>query len=398
MRVLQINSVCGVGSTGRIATDLYKVLEGQGHECLIAYGRGTAPEGINSYKIGTNLDNYLHVARTRLLDQHGYGSKKPTIELVKKIKEYDPDVIHLHNLHGYYLNLEVLFNYLAESNKPVVWTLHDCWAFTGHCAYFDYIECDKWEKECKSCPQKKSYPKSYLLDNSKESFIKKKSIFCKIKNLYIITPSKWLASNVKKSFLKKYKVNVINNGIDLSLFKPTKSNFRNENNLGNKKIILGVANVWDERKGLQYFLELESYLNENEQIVIVGLATKQINNLSSSIIGIEKTDSIQKLIEIYSSADVFFNPTLEDNFPTTNLEALACGIPIVTFNTGGSSESVYNQCGKIVEVGNVEQSINEIRRLYNGSNFKNEILLNAKKYDKNIKYKEYMNVYEEVLK
>ena len=394
MRVLQINSVCGVGSTGRIATDLYKVLEEQGHECLIAYGRGTAPEGINSYKIGTNLDNYLHVARTRLFDQHGYGSKKPTRELVKKIKEYNPDVIHLHNLHGYYLNLEVLFNYLAESNKPVVWTLHDCWAFTGHCAYFDYVGCDKWKSECRNCPQKKTYPNSYGLDNSYQNFNQKKDLFTRLNNLIIITPSQWLADLVKKSFLNKYPVQVINNGIDLNVFKPTPSEFRKKYHLEKKKIILGVANVWDDRKGFNTFIELSSNLNDNYQIIMVGVTEKQKNNLPSNIIGITRTNNIKELAEIYSSADIFVNPTLEDNFPTVNLESIACGTPIITFDTGGSPESLTMKCGSVVEKRNIKLLIDTINEMITSNSIDNkECLKQSKKYNKDDKFPEYVKIY-----
>ncbi len=395
MRVLQINSVCGVGSTGRIATDLYKVLEEQGHECLIAYGRGTAPEGINSYKIGTNLDNYLHVARTRLLDQHGYGSKKPTIELVKKIKEYNPDAIHLHNIHGYYLNIEVLFNYLAQSNKPVVWTLHDCWAFTGHCAHFDYIGCDKWKHECRNCPQKKTYPNSYVLDNSYQNFNQKKELFTRLNNLTIITPSQWLANLVKQSFLNKYPVQVINNGIDLNVFKPTQSDFRKKYHLEEKKIILGVANVWDQRKGFNTFIELSSKLNDNYQIVLVGVTEKQKNNLPSNIIGITRTNNVEELVEIYTAADLFVNPTLEDNFPTVNLEALACGTPVITYNTGGSIESVSSNTGVIVEKGNMDSLIKSIKKSIYSFDIDN-ILLNAQKYNKMSKYSDYIEIYKEM--
>lgn len=394
MRVLQINSVCGVGSTGRIATDLYKFLEEQGHECLIAYGRGTAPDGINSYKIGTNLDNYLHVARTRLLDQHGYGSKKPTIELVKKIKEYNPDVIHLHNLHGYYLNLEVLFNYLAESNKPVVWTLHDCWSFTGHCAYFDYIGCDKWKHECRSCPQKRTYPNSYGLDNCYKNFNLKKELFTKISNLTIITPSQWLADLIKESFLNKYPVQVINNGIDLNVFKPTQSDFRKKHHLEEKKIILGVANVWNQRKGFNTFIELSSKLNKNYQIVLVGVTEKQKRKLPNNIIGITRTSNIKELAEIYSTADVFVNPTLEDNFPTVNLESIACGTPIITFDTGGSPESLTMKCGSVVEKRNIKLLIDTINEMITSNSIDNkECLKQSKKYNKHDKFTEYVKIY-----
>lgn len=397
MKILQINSVCGVGSTGRIATDLYKVLEEQGHECLIAYGRGTAPEGINSYKIGTNIDNYLHVARTRLLDQHGYGSKKPTIELIKKIKEYNPDIIHLHNLHGYYLNLEVLFNYLAESNKPVVWTLHDCWIFTGHCSHFDYIGCEKWKSECNHCPQKKEYPSSYLLDNSFQNFRKKKELFTKLKNLTIITPSQWLANLVRKSFLNKYPVQVVNNGIDLEVFKSTPSDFRKKYQLEQKKIILGVANVWAERKGFDTFIQLSSKLDDNYRIVLVGLTNKQKNTLPSNIIGITKTNNVNELVEIYSAADVFINPTREDNFPTTNIEAIACGTPVITYRTGGSVESVNETCGLIIDKDDFQSLANALKYNFPSLN-KDSIVKQAQKYNKYDKYSEYINIYEDMYK
>ena len=396
MRVLQINSVCGVGSTGRIATDLYKVLEEQGHECLIAYGRGTAPEGINSYKIGTNLDNYLHVARTRILDQHGYGSKRPTIELVKKIKEYNPDVIHLHNLHGYYLNLEVLFNYLAESNKPVVWTLHDCWAFTGHCAYFDYVGCDKWKYECGNCPQKKTYPNSYGLDNSYQNFRKKKKLFTMLNNLTIITPSQWLANLVKESFLNKYPVQVINNGIDLNVFKPTQSDFRKKYHLEDKRIILGVASVWGDRKGLSTFIDLAKKLDDSYQIVLVGVNEKQKKLLPKNIIGISKTNNVKELAQIYTAADLFLNPTLEDNFPTTNLESLACGTPIITFNTGGSIESVDEYSGIVVEKEDLETVVKIIKEYKFIRKNSEKILEKARSYDKYTKFHCYLKKYNEI--
>lgn len=400
MRVLQINSVCGVGSTGRIATDLYKVLEEQGHECLITYGRGTAPEGINSYKIGTNLDNYLHVARTRLLDQHGYGSKKPTIELVKKIKEYNPDVIHLHNLHGYYLNLEVLFNYLAESNKPVVWTLHDCWAFTGHCAYFDYIGCEKWKESCFSCPQKKQYPASVLLDQSKENFKYKNVLFNKIDNMKIITPSCWLKSLVQQSFLSRYPIEVINNGIDLEVFKYKSGSFKERYQITNEFLILGVASIWDRRKGLDYFVELNKRLDRRFKIVLIGIDKKQEKKLPKDIIIIQKTNNVDELSEIYSVADVFVNPTIEDNYPTTNIEAICCNTPVITFNTGGSKETLTTT-DYLVSKGDIDQVINIIEKIYSQKkeDKNNPVFVNDsfKRYDKYFLYNQYIKCYEEMI-
>jgi glycosyltransferase involved in cell wall biosynthesis len=349
MKILQINSVCGFGSTGRIATDLYKVYEEAGHECVIAYGRGSAPEGYKTIKIGSNMDNYMHVAKTRVFDKHGFGSKRATEKFIEEVKEFNPDIIHLHNIHGYYINIEVLFNYLKEENKKVVWTLHDCWSFTGHCSHFDYVKCFKWKTECGNCQQKAEYPTSKIADNSKWNYEKKKELFTGLKDMTIVTPSNWLAGLVKESFLKEYKVEVIHNGIDLDVFKPTKSDFREKYGIGNKRMILGVASVWTERKGYNYFMELSKELDENYQIVMVGVTEKQKKKLPSNILGIIRTNNVQELVEIYSTADIFFNPTLEENFPTVNLEALACGIPVYTFDTGGSWECISQDTGVIIK-------------------------------------------------
>lgn len=397
MKVLQINSVCGYGSTGRIAVDLYKILEEQGHECLIAYGRGSAIDGINSVRIGTNFDNYMHVAKTRLFDKHGFGSTKATKKFIEKVKEFNPDVIHLHNIHGYYMNIEVLFNYLKEANKPVVWTLHDCWSFTGHCAYFDYAQCEKWLEGCHNCPQRKVYPRSLIVDNARHNFKIKKEMFAGIKNMTIITPSQWLGNLVKQSFLSEYEIKVINNGIDLNVFSPKDKNiFRDKYKLGDNFIILGVANIWDERKGFKYFIELSKYIDSLSRIVLVGLNDKQLKHLPENIIGIKRTNNVTELAEIYSAADVYVNPTLEDNFPTTNLEALACGTPVITFSTGGSIECIDAKCGIVVEKGNVETlkktvdgvKINIIEKYF--------CVRKSKEFDKNKKYNECINFYKQL--
>lgn len=339
MKVFQINTVCGTGSTGRIAVDIAHVLQKEGHACCIAYGRGNAPSDVDSYKIDSPREVYAHAFLSRLTDRQGLYSTAATGRLIKKIREYDPDIIHLHNIHGYYLNYKVLFQFLSQYNKPIVWTLHDCWPFTGHCAYFDFVHCDKWKTGCHHCPQKNTYPTSWLLDRSRENFELKKSLFTGIKNLHIVTPSHWLAGLVKQSFLKEYPVEVIHNGIDLNVFKPTPSDFRKKYHLEDKKIILGVASPWTPRKGLKDFIKLAELVDEGTRIVLVGLNDKQLKKLPENIIGIKRTNNPQELAGIYTTADVFFNPTYEDNYPTTNLEALACGTPMVTYNTGGSPES-----------------------------------------------------------
>jgi putative colanic acid biosynthesis glycosyltransferase len=395
VKILQINTVCGIGSTGRIATDIHAILEEQGYESYIAFGRDVPMNCNTSIKIGNKFDNYVHVAKTRIFDKHGFGSKKATKEFIDKIRGLDPDVIHLHNIHGYYINVEMLFEYLKEANKPVIWTLHDCWPFTGHCAYFDYAGCDCW-KTGGQCIQKRSYPESLLVNNSRQNFIRKRNAFTGIKNLTIVTPSNWLARLVKESFLKEYPVKIINNGIDMNIFKPTEGDFREKNNLKNKFIILGVASIWEKRKGYEYFLELSTNLKKDEVVVLVGLTEKQQRNLPPNIIGMSKTNSTRELAEIYSAADVFVNPTLEDNFPTTNLEALACGTPVITFDTGGSIESIDESCGVVIEKGNISmlaKAINDLRvDMLNNTNCSNR----AKNYDKNKKFYEYKYLYENI--
>lgn len=401
MKVLQINSVCGIGSTGRIATDIYKVLKEEGHDGYIAFGRDFPKSCDAAIRIGSKFDNYRHVAMTKLFDRHGFSSKKATRDFLDKVEGLDPDVIHLHNIHGYYINVELLFEYLKRANKPVIWTMHDCWPFTGHCSYFDYANCDKWKTKCYSCPQKKEYPTSVFMDNSIDNYKRKKEIFTGIKNMTIVTPSNWLAELVKESFLKEYPIRVINNGIDLDVFKPTKGDFREKHNLKDKFIILGVANIWEKRKGYEYFLSLSKQLKKDEAIVMVGVTEKQKNQLPSNIVGITRTSNVEELAEIYSVADVFINPTLEDNFPTTNLEALACGTPVITFNTGGSVESVNKNPEFVVEKGNFGELLDKIDRIKKMSKLSySEKCLerSASLYNKKDRFKEYIELYKESVK
>jgi len=341
VKVLMINVVCGIRSTGRICTDLATALEAQGHEVKIAYGRENVPEQFQKYavRIGTDRDIMLHGVKARLFDGAGFGSKTATIRFIKWVKEYDPDVIHLHNIHGYYINVEVLFNYLKTCGKKVIWTLHDCWSFTGHCAYFDYVSCEKWKTGCYSCSQKTEYPSRIGPDMSKPHYALKKNLFTGIQDMTLVTPSQWLADLISESFMKEYQTRVIYNGVDTAIFKPTEGNVKEKYGCVGKKIVLGVAAVWDKRKGLSSFVELAKRLDESYQIILVGLSRDQIDKLPSSIIGIERTNSVQELASLYSAADVFVNPTLEDNYPTTNIEAIACGTPVITYETGGSSES-----------------------------------------------------------
>lgn len=398
MKVLQINTVCGTGSTGRIATDIHKILIDEGHESYIAYGRDLPKNCNNAIRIGSKVDNYSHALKTRIFDKHGFGSIQATHRFIEKVREIDPDIIHLHNIHGYYINIEVLFNYLKEANKPVVWTLHDCWSFTGHCAYFDYAGCEKWKSGCYNCPEKKSYPSSLIIDNSQENYKEKRELFNGVNNLTIITPSKWLAEMVEESFLNEYPVKVINNGIDLDIFKSSNSKFRDNYNLNDKFIILGVASIWERRKGLQYFKELSNTISDDEVIVLVGVSKNQIRDLPQNIIAMERTNNTSELAEIYSTADVFVNPTLEEVMGLTNIEALACGTPVITFNSGGSPECINEQTGIIVEKGNMKALVTAIESIKNNKNIMSDnCVQRARLFDKNDKFKEYVQLYKSIL-
>lgn len=398
MKVLQINSVCGIGSTGRIATDIHKMLIEQGHESYIAFGRELPMNCNNAIRIGNKFDNYVHAAKTRLFDLHGFGSNKATLEFIDKVEKLNPDIIHLHNIHGYYINIEILFNFLKEYNKPIIWTLHDCWTFTGHCSHFDYIGCERWKTGCFDCPEKRSYPSSLMLDNSKSNYYKKKDLFTGVDNLTLVTPSEWLYGLVKQSFLKEYPVEVINNGIDLSVFKPSANirNIRDIYGLEEKFILLGVANVWNSRKGLDSFFELAKYLNDDEIIILVGLTDNQVKDMPKGIIGIKRTNNVQELVDIYSSAGVYINPTLEDTYPTTNLEALACGTPVITYNSGGSPESIDDKTGFIVEKGNIKDLIDKIKIAKSGLINENKCIERAEMFNKDDKFTKYIELYTSI--
>ena len=389
MKVLQINSVCGFGSTGRIAVDLCRMLEKHADECCVAFGRGNAPRDIQTYKIGTNRDVLVHGGLSRLTDRHGFYSKSVTRKFVVWMKAYDPDVIILHNLHGYYIHVGVLFEALREMDKPVIWTLHDCWPFTGHCVHFEYFGCNKWKEQCKKCGQKRTYPASILIDNSKKNQEDKRYLFNLVQHMNIVTPSLWLANLVTESFLKSYSVFVIPNGIDLNIFRPTDSNLRKVYDINEKRVVLGVANVWSKKKGLDDFVKLSELLGRDYRIVLIGLKKKQLKFTESGMTGLLRTDSVEQLAQWYSLADVYVNATYEDNFPTTNIEALACGTPVITYDTGGSAESITNSCGRIVRQGNVEELAEAIKEYASHEKDKRACVMRAQKYNKDVQFEMY---------
>lgn len=395
MKVLMINSVCGIKSTGRICTDLAEVLLENGHECRIAYGRELVPEKYKkiSYRIGSTFEVYLHALISRVFDSAGFGSKYATKRLIKKIRDFAPDVIHLHNIHGYYINVEVLFDFLAKANIPVIWTLHDCWAFTGHCAYFSAVECEYWKIGCHHCPQKTSYPTSVFLDCSEKNWNKKRKLFTSVKNMTIITPSNWLANLSTKSFLESYEVKVIPNGIDLSAFKPTQSDFREKYGLLDKIIVLGVASFWSDRKGLDIFKQIADKLDERYQVIVVGLSEQQLNENLNNILGLPPTNSIEELAQIYTAADVFLNPSKEETMGLTTVEAMACGTPVVVSNLTAVPEVVTSFGGVVVEQLTTTEIISGIEEVLEKSL---EPRKNAQQYEKEEQYLKYLELYQKI--
>lgn len=335
MKVAQICTNVMSGSVGSIVRNLCDELKKDKHEYLICYGRGNAPLGYNYYKFDNKLDIYSHVIFARLFDSDGLHSKRATLRLIKKLKAFKPDVVHIHCLHGYYINYPILFKYLKEYEIKVVWTMHDCWAFTGHCCYFDMVKCKKWESLCNKCIQKNNYPKAIIFDRCRRNYKKKKHIFKLLEcdKLIIISPSEWLKNLLEQSFLNKYNCITINNGIDTGVFKKLK--------IKKDKTVLGVASIWDARKGLDDFIQLSKELPQQYNIKIIGTTDKQIQFLKKyNIEAIKKTNSVEELVKEYNKALVLFNPTYEDNYPTVNLESLACGTPVITYDTGGSGEII----------------------------------------------------------
>ena len=308
-----------------------------------------------------------HVASSRLLDNCGFASRRATAKFIKWAEDFDPDIIHLHNLHGYYIHVGLLFDYLKKAGKRVIWTLHDGWAYSGHSALCDITDCDRWETGCHHCPQKHIYPQTFL-DRSRTNWLRKKECFTGVEKLSLVTPSWWVAGQIQRSFLNVYPVTVIHNGINCSVFQPTDSDFRQKHQLEGKRILLGIASPFLEMKGFSDYIKLAAKLDERFRIVLIGLTKKQIAGLPENVLGLERTSSVQELICAYSAADLFVNLTYCDSYPTVNLEASACGTPVITYQTGGSPESAI-LCAGVVEKGNVDAMAEAIRGYFDAGNF-----------------------------
>ena len=424
MIIAEINTL-GVGSTGKIMFDLAETARRHGHT-VYTYSAKTFRRGIkNEYPdrlyhtyYGTETGNLIHKVLGGITGFNGYFSSFSTRRLIHQLEQQKIDILHLHNLHEFCINLPMLFRWIKKNNIRIVWTLHDCWTFTGHCPYFTMVSCDKWKTGCGRCPQKNIYPKS-LIDTTSFMWKKKKQWFTGVKDLTIVTPSEWLAGLVKESFLAEYPVEVINNGIDLDIFKPMLSDFRKNHGIeestsygstvagqidtrnmygfmGAKYMVLGVSFGWGRRKGLDVFIELAKRLDPKEyQIVLIGTDDAVDQKLPDNILSVHRTNNQQELAAIYSAADVLVNPTREDNYPTVNMESIACGTPVITFRTGGSPEMVDDETGMVVNCEDIEALQKAIIKVCTDNPFsKTDCLGKSKTFDKHVKFQEYMNLYE----
>lgn len=395
MVVVQINFSCTWGSTGKICDSLSKLLSERKDENYIFYIYGNNPQNNPNYlKYGNFVYTKSQALKSKVLGNYGFNSSLATRWLIKKLDEIKPDIVHVHNIHGHDCNFEILFQYLKDKHIKVVYTFHDCWAFTGYCPHFVMAKCDRWLIGCGKCPLKKR--SSWFFDRSSKNFDRKREALSGL-DLTVITPSRWLAELVKQSFLKDCPVNIINNGIDLSVFNPKESCFREEYNLQNKKIVLGVAMMWGVAKGIDVFIHLANTLPQDYQIVLIGTDDHVDELLPKNIISIHRTQNQEELAEIYSVANVFVNPTREENYPTVNMEAIACGTPVVTFRTGGSPEMLDETCGSVVDCDDVDALEKEIIRICTDMPYTKEACMKkAQEFDKNERFMDYIELYERV--
>ena len=393
MRVAEINTVTN-GSTGRIMLGIAETARQSGIEVKTYAKKWSAQKEIKGNKyFGTKAENRLNAIISRITGFADIYSVFGTKKLINELDKWNVDCIHLHNIHGWYISFPLLFKYIKSKNISVVWTLHDCWPFTGKCPYFSYPKCEKWQSGCGKCKRLKDYPSS-IFDTTKYMYKLKRKCFSGVRSMRLVTPSVWLSELVKQSYLNEYEVKIINNGIDLDVFYPRKRTYFTNVGIENKKIILGVAFEWEKRKGLDVFLWLSKCLSDDYRIVLVGTNDAIDKLLPNNIISIHKTHDQDELAQIYSSADVFINPTREDNFPTTNIESLACGTPVVTFNTGGSPEMLSYACGAVVETEDLEGLKKQIERLCNNSSeLREKCRKQAENYNMTNCFKKYVDLY-----
>ena len=404
--LLQINPVLRVNtSTGRIMQEIGELAMQHGWRSCIAYSKGR--DGIKSCQsevipVGNKWSTIWHGLETRLFDRHGLASNEATRLFVKQIQEFKPDVIHIQNIHGYFLNYQILFDFLAKSNIPVVWTVHDCWLYTGHCYYYSYAGCNKWQTGCGPCPHKKEFPASWLIDRSHQNYEDKKQSFTSLPldQLTIVPVSEWIREEMQHSFFRNNQFHVIHNGINTNIFNIyNPEQVKQKYGLNGKHILLGVASIWSREKGFDDCIQMTDLLHPDEMLVLVGVRPEQQKKLKKNMLGIPRTENIHQLAELYAAADAFINPTWQDNYPTVNLEAIACGTPVVTYRTGGSIEAITDQTGFIVPQGNVKEMLEAARlisqrgKAYYQQPCRTYALENFRKEDR---YQDYLDLYDKL--
>ena len=393
MKIVQINTTCGIGSTGKICVGISCVLKANDIDNRILYSSVSSKPSLG-ISVSNKVCLKFQALKSRVLGNYGFNSLASTAKIIAELDRIEPDIVHLHNIHGHDCHLGRMFTYLKKNKIKVVWTFHDCWAFTAYCPHFTMMKCNKWMSHCSNCIQRKEF--SWFVDRSDKLFEKKKSLFNGL-DMTIVTPSQWLADLVKQSFLKDYPVRVINNGINLDMFSPVVGEFKEKQGIANKHIVLGVAFDWGVRKGLDVFIDLSKRLPSDYKVVLVGTNDGVDKLLPDNILSIHRTQNQKELAEIYSAADVFVNPTREENYPTVNMESLACGTPVLTFRTGGSPEIIDETCGAVVDCDDVDALEREIIRICNDMPYSREACLNkAKTFDQNERFKEYIELYERV--
>ena len=394
-KLLQINVSANWGAHGRIAEQIGLLAQQRGWEVYMAYGRQNGGSALKTIRIGGKVSVAWHGVESLLLDNQGLASRIDTKRFVRQIKEIQPDIIHLHNIHGYYLNYKILIEFLKEYGKPVVWTLHDCWSFTGHCTHFEYNGCFKWKEQCHDCVNRKAYPKSLFLDHSRKNYNLKKKLFPSLSNLTLVSVSKWLNNNVNSSFLNRTRTMVIYNGVDVDTFAPQKriehSGFK----------ILGVASNWKMNKGLSDFIQLRKLLPDNYHITLVGLTQKEIKKLPHGITGICRTDRVEELVYLYSNADIFVNPSYEETFGMTTIEALSCGTPSIVYDTTACPELINEQVGKIVPLYDVKRLAVAVEEICKHPQYL-QMRKDCREYvtehfDCRNKYQEYIDLYNKLI-
>ncbi len=395
-KLVQINTVCNT-STGKLMGDIQRKANASGYETLSIVGRRKPFSDLRCIKIGNGLSFWIHVCINTVLDRQGYASYFVTRRMIQKLRQEQPDIIHLHNLHGYYMNLPLLFDYLSkEFRGKIFWTFHDCWPFTGHCAYFTAVGCDKWEKECGKCPNKRVYPISLFADASRKNYADKKKMFTELNNLTIIVPSKWMEEMVRKSFFQNYPVITVNNGIDLQSFsyhRPLDELYEKYDISREKKIILGVANIWDGRKGLSDFLALAKKLPAGYQILLVGLTARQMKRLPSNMKGIRRTQDKKELVMLYSCASIFMNPSVEESFSLVTVEAISCGTPAIVLDTSAVKELICDENGIVLKKHGTADYLEAIKILEERRLSREQVSQTAQKYDVDVYAKRIVDLY-----